>query len=129
MWHCEPPSSAGDTQLEGAVIGEVPTVVAGCFAMPLCATGLALKKPRLHGESQWESDPLKIWKEVAGPRCRPELPALHVPHQPKESLRWISWDNVEARDPLMAQFLRCHFNLKLPQMQTCTLGNNRESGG
>lgn len=68
MWHCEPPAVQEDMQLEGAGIGEMPTV-AGCFAMALCTTGLALwlqgsqtTSVRLHGDARWDSDLLKIRK-------------------------------------------------------------------
>lgn len=68
MWHGEPPAVQGDTQLEGALIGEV-LIVAGGFAMSLYTLGLALRLQgsqtisiRLPGDSWWESDLLRIWK-------------------------------------------------------------------
>lgn len=63
-----PQRCRGDTQLEGAVIGEV-LIVAGGFAMSLYTLGLALRLQgsqtisiRLPGDSRWESDLLRIWK-------------------------------------------------------------------
>lgn len=130
VWQCEPPSEQGDTQLGGTAIGEVPTVT-GCFAIPLC-TGLALRLQRsqtiyigLCGGSWWEKQPAGD-QEVGGMGCEPGVPALHMPYQTKQSLRWISWDNLEARELLVPQYLRCHFNLELSQMQTRTLGGNGE---